>query len=116
MRHLKKKNKLGVRYGYKKSIISNLSNSLIKYEFLKTTNNKAKKLRFFLEPIINISKYFYNSNIRFVFNKLRNVDSVLKLFKIIGPRYIDRNGGYLSILKNNFRKGDNALLSIIRLL
>ncbi|ASS47054.1 50S ribosomal protein L17p [Candidatus Nasuia deltocephalinicola] len=116
MRHLKKRDKLGIKYSHKKSLISNLSNSLIKYEYLKITFVRAKVLKSFLEPIITVSKYFFNYNVRFVFKKLRNTESVLKLFKIIGPRYFFRNGGYLQIFKKGFRRGDNACLALIKLI
>lgn len=114
MRHLKKKNKINLIYSHKKMVLRNLSNSLIKYEFIKTTLIRSKFLKFYIEPLINISKERYIFNIRYVFNKLRNIDSVLKLFKIIAPRYINRNGGYLKILKLGFRKGDNSKLSLIK--
>lgn len=114
MRHLKKKDKLNLSFSHRNMLFSNLSNSLIKYEFLKTTLVRSCFLKSYIEPLISISKKFSISNIRFVFSKIKNIDSVLKLFKIISPRYFNREGGYLKIIKIGFRKGDNSKLVIIK--
>lgn len=116
MRHFLKLRKLSRTSSHIKSMLFNLSNSLIKYELIKTTLCKAKELRGVLEPMINISKVFSIFNIRFLFSKLRNMDSVFKLIKILGPRYRNRKGGYLRIYKSGFRHGDNASLALVQLL
>ncbi len=113
MRHFLKFRKFNFDNNYKKSLFINLSNSLIKYEFLKTTLYKAKELRIFLEPLINVSKNFSNFNFKFLIRKIKNLNSIFKLFKIIAPRYFLKNGGYLKIYKYGFRKGDNSPLSFI---
>ncbi|WP_259286079.1 50S ribosomal protein L17 [Candidatus Nasuia deltocephalinicola] len=113
MRHFLKFRKFNFNNDYRKSLFINLSNSLIKYEFLKTTLFKSKELRIFLEPLINISKNFSDFNFKFLIKKIKNIDSVFKLFKIIGPRYYLRNGGYLKIYKFGYKKGDNSPISFI---
>ncbi len=113
MRHFLKFRKFNFNNNYRKSLFMNLSNSLIKYEFLKTTLLKCKELRIFLEPLINISKNFSDFNFKFLIKKIKNINSIFKLFKIIGPRYFSRCGGYLKIYKYGFRKGDNSPLSFI---
>ncbi|MFI4847254.1 MAG: 50S ribosomal protein L17 [Candidatus Makana argininalis] len=115
MRHLKKGRKLNRKVSHRNSMFKNMSNSLIKYEIIKTTLNKAKELRRFIEPIINISKTDNLSKRRLIFSKLRNNEIVAKLFNEIGPRIINYKGGYTKIYKCGFRKGDNSPMSYIEI-
>jgi large subunit ribosomal protein L17 len=93
-----------------------MSNSLIEHEVIKTTLPKAKELRKVVEPLITLGKKPSLANRRLAFNRLRDRDSVAKLFDVLGPRYANRPGGYLSILKFGFRVGDNAPMALVQLM
>jgi large subunit ribosomal protein L17 len=90
-------------------------NSLFKYELIKTTLPKAKELRSYAEPLITLSKKDGLSNRRLAFSRLRDRSVVTKLFNELGPRYKNRNGGYLRIMKCGFRPGDDAPMAYIEL-
>lgn len=92
-----------------------MSNSLIEHEVIKTTLPKAKELRKFIEPVITLGKESSLSNKRLAFNKLRDRGNVVKLFAELGPRYNERPGGYIRILKYGFRKSDNAPMALVEL-
>ncbi|HTN67320.1 MAG TPA: 50S ribosomal protein L17, partial [Burkholderiaceae bacterium] len=77
---------------------------------------KAKELRRVIEPILTLGKVDTLANKRLAFNRLRDREMVLKLFAELGPRYANRNGGYLRILKMGFRQGDNAPMAYVELL
>jgi large subunit ribosomal protein L17 len=94
----------------------NMTNSLLRHEVIKTTLPKAKELRRVAEPIITLGKKPSLSNRRLAFNRLRDREMVVKLFDVLGPRYAQRNGGYLRILKYGFRLGDNAPMALVELL
>jgi large subunit ribosomal protein L17 len=94
----------------------NLTNSLLRHEVIKTTLPKAKELRRVAEPIITLGKKPSLSNRRLAFDRLRDREMVVKLFDVLGPRYAQRNGGYLRILKYGFRLGDNAPMALVELL
>lgn len=115
MKHLKSTCKLNRNSSHRKAMFRNLINSLISYEKIKTTIQKAKEIRRIIEPIINTSKINNLSNRRLIFSKIRNKDSTFKLFNEIGPYYKKRNGGYTKIIKCGFRTGDKALMSYIML-
>jgi large subunit ribosomal protein L17 len=93
----------------------NMTNSLIHHELIMTTLPKAKELRRFIEPVITLGKVSNLANKRNAFNTLRDRKSVIKLFSELGPRYINRPGGYIRILKNGYRKGDNAPMALVEL-
>ena len=93
----------------------NMSVSLIQHELIKTTLSKAKELRRFIEPLITYSKEDTLAHRRLAFNRLRDRKAVVKLFVELGPRYVNRPGGYLRILKFGFRAGDNAPVALIEL-
>jgi large subunit ribosomal protein L17 len=93
-----------------------MSNSLIEHEVIKTTLPKAKELRKVVEPLITLGKKPSLANRRLAFNRLRDRDSVTKLFEVLGPRFEKRPGGYLRILKFGFRQGDNAPMALVELL
>jgi large subunit ribosomal protein L17 len=90
--------------------------SLLRHETIKTTLPKAKELRRVAEPIITLGKKPSLANRRLAFNRLRDREMVVKLFDQLGPRYANRNGGYLRILKCGFRDGDNAPMALVELL
>jgi large subunit ribosomal protein L17 len=88
----------------------------LRHEAIKTTLPKAKELRRVVEPLLTLGKTDTLANKRLAFNRLRDRDIVVKLFGELGPRYANRNGGYLRILKMGFRQGDNAPMAFIELL
>ena len=94
----------------------NMAVSLLRHETINTTLPKAKELRRVVEPLITLGKSPSLANRRLAFNRLRDREIVGKLFDNFGPRYAKRNGGYLSILKNGFRKGDNAPMALVMLM
>ena len=94
----------------------NMSTDLLKHESIKTTLPKAKELRRYLEPIITIGKLNTLHNRRKVFSRIRNKFIVNKLFSDVSKRFVDRNGGYLRILKCGYRVGDCAQMAIIELI
>jgi large subunit ribosomal protein L17 len=97
-------------------MLRNMTVSLLKHEAIRTTLPKAKELRRVAEPIITLGKTPTLANKRLAFNRLRDRDMVVKLFAELGPRYKDRNGGYLRILKWGFRQGDNAPMALVELM
>jgi large subunit ribosomal protein L17 len=97
-------------------MLRNMANSLLRHEAIKTTLPKAKELRRVAEPLITLGKKPSLANRRLAFNRLRDRDMVVKLFDTLGPRYQNRNGGYLRILKCGFRQGDNAPMAFVELL
>ena len=96
-------------------MLRNMMNSLIEHEAIKTTLPKAKELRKIIEPMITLAKKDSLANKRLAFNRLRDRDSVVKLFAVLGPRYQTRPGGYTRILKMGFRVGDNAPMAFVEL-
>ena len=115
MRHLKTGRKFGRNSATRKALFKDLSISLIEHEAIKTTLPKAKELRGFLEPLITIAKTDSLSNRRLAFSKIRNKSAVGKLFSVIGPRFKERPGGYLRIIKMMPRAGDAAPMAFIEL-
>lgn len=97
-------------------MLRNMTNSLLLHEAIKTTLPKAKELRRVVEPMITLGKKPSLANRRLAFNRLRDRDIVTKLFAELGPRYANRNGGYLRILKFGFRDGDNAPMALVELM
>jgi large subunit ribosomal protein L17 len=96
-------------------MLQNMMNSLIEHEAIKTTLPKAKELRRVIEPMITLAKTPTLANKRLAFDRLRDRDSVVKLFAELGPRYQTRPGGYTRILKMGFRQGDNAPMAFVEL-
>ncbi len=116
MRHrlgLRKLNRTG---SHREAMLRNMTNSLLRHEVIKTTLPKAKELRRVAERIITLGKKASVANRRLAFSRLRDREMVVKLFDELGPRYAARNGGYLRILKNGFRQGDNAPMAYIELM
>jgi large subunit ribosomal protein L17 len=96
-------------------MLRNMMNSLIEHEVIKTTVPKAKELRRVIEPMITLAKEATVANRRLAFDRLRDRDSVVKLFNDLGPRFKTRPGGYTRILKMGFRVGDNAPMALVEL-
>jgi large subunit ribosomal protein L17 len=96
-------------------MLRNMMNSLIEHEVIKTTVPKAKELRRVIEPMITLAKEATVANRRLAFDRLRDRDSVTKLFNDLGPRFNARPGGYTRILKMGFRVGDNAPMALVEL-
>jgi len=94
-------------------MLRNMMNSIIAHEAIKTTLPKAKELRRVIEPMITLSKVATVANRRLAFDRLRDRDSVTKLFNVLGPRFNARPGGYTRILKMGFRVGDNAPMALV---
>lgn len=115
MRHRQSNRKLNRTTSHRMALLRNLSNALIKHEVIVTTLPKAKELRRVVEPLITLGKKPSLSNRRLAFNRLRDCDNVVKLFNDLGPRFMNRPGGYVRILKCGFRKGDNAPMALVEL-
>ena len=115
MRHLKSGRHLNMDNAHRKLMFRNMAASLFKSEIIKTTLPKAKELRRTAEPLITIAKVDSVAKRRLVFNRLRDREVVSKLFEEIAPRYKERNGGYLRIMKCGFRAGDSAPMAYIEL-
>jgi large subunit ribosomal protein L17 len=115
MRHGLKLRKLNRTSSHRLAMLRNMMNSLIEHEVIKTTVPKAKELRKVIEPMITLAKKDTVANKRLAFNRLRDRDSVVKLFADLGPRFATRPGGYTRILKMGFRVGDNAPMALIEL-
>ncbi len=115
MRHRHGLRKLNRTSSHRTAMFRNMANSLILHEAIKTTLPKAKDLRKFVEPLINLGKTPTLANRRLAFDRLRDRDSVVKIFGELGPRYSARPGGYLRVLKMGFRLGDNAPMAFIEL-
>ena len=115
MRHLKSGRKLNRTSSHRKAMFSNMTASLIEHEVIKTTLPKAKELRRVAEPLITLAKNDSVANRRLAFSRLRNDLAVGKLFAELGPRYQERPGGYMRILKCGFRTGDAAPMAIVEL-
>ena len=116
MRHRNGLRKLNRTSSHRLAMLRNMSVSLLKHEAIKTTLPKAKELRRVVEPLITLGKTPTLANKRLAFDRLRDRDVVVKLFAEIGPRYAQRPGGYLRILKCGFRVGDNAPMAFVELL
>lgn len=115
MRHGKKFNHLGRKSAHRKSMLANMSCSLIEHKRINTTVAKAKALRQFIEPILTKSKLDNTHNRRLVFSKIRDKYAVNELFREISPKIADRPGGYTRIIKLGNRLGDNADMALIEL-
>jgi large subunit ribosomal protein L17 len=115
MRHRKSGRKFGRTSAHRKAMYRNMTASLVDHELIKTTLPKAKELRRVAEPLITLSKKDSVANRRLAFSRLRDDKAVAKLFEELGPRYEERPGGYLRILKCGFRAGDNAPMAFVEL-
>jgi large subunit ribosomal protein L17 len=115
MRHMKSGRKLNRNSAHRKAMFRNMASSLFEHELIKTTVPKAKELRRVAEPLITLAKEDSVAHRRLAFDRLRNRKVVTKLFNELGPRYVDRPGGYLRILKCGHRAGDQAPMAYVEL-
>lgn len=115
MRHQNSGRGLGRNSSHRKAMFKNMMVSLLRHEMIKTTLPKAKELRRFIEPIITLAKEDNLHRRRLAYTRLCDRDILQKLFGEIGPFYKSRPGGYLRILKCNYRKGDSAPMAIVEL-
>ncbi len=113
MRHGKAHRKLGRTTSHRIAMFANMSASLIKHEQIVTTLPKAKELRPIVEKLITLGKRGDLHARRQAISQVRDIEQVGKLFSVLGPRYKDRNGGYIRVLKAGFRHGDNAPMAVI---
>jgi len=115
VRHKKTGRKLGRNSDHRKAMFRNMAVSLIVHESISTTLPKAKELRRTIEPLITLAKEDGVAKRRRAFDKLRDKAAVGKLFDEIGPRFKERTGGYLRILKKGSRSGDSAQMALVQL-
>ncbi|MDM8562582.1 50S ribosomal protein L17 [Candidatus Marithioploca araucensis] len=115
MRHRNKGRHLSRTSSHRKAMFKNLAVSIIRHELIKTTLPKAKELRGKVEPLITLAKEDSVANRRLAYARLRDREMVTKLFNELGPRYKERPGGYLRVLKCGFRTGDKAPMAIVEL-
>ena len=113
MRHGAAYRKLGRTTSHRQAMFANMAASLIKHEQITTTLPKAKELRPFVEKLVTLGKKGDLHARRIAISRVRDVEQVGKLFSTLGPRYADRNGGYIRIMKAGFRHGDNAPMAVI---
>lgn len=115
MRHRNTGRQLSRNSSHRKAMLRNMATSLLSHEVIKTTVAKAKELRRVAEPLITLAKIDSVHKRRLAFARLRDRDVVTKLFNELGPRYKERPGGYMRILKDGFRAGDNAPMALVEL-
>ena len=115
MRHQKSGRKLNRTSSHRNAMFRNMAVSLIQHEQIRTTVAKAKELRRVAEPLITLSKTPTVANRRLAFSRLRDRDTVGKLFDDLGVRFKDRPGGYLRVLKCGYRTGDKAPMAYVQL-
>lgn len=115
MRHRQSGRKLNRTSTHREAMFKNMAASLVRHELIRTTLPKAKELRRVVEPLITLGKRDSVANRRLAFARVRDREVVSKLFNELGPRYSERPGGYLRILKCGFREGDSAPMAIVEL-
>lgn len=115
MRHRHSGRKLNRNSSHRKAMFKNMVSSLVEHEVIRTTLPKAKELRRYAEPLITLSKVDSVANRRLAFDRVRDKATVGKLFSELGPRYEERPGGYLRILKCGYRTGDKAPMAYVEL-
>ncbi|GIX31559.1 MAG: 50S ribosomal protein L17 [Porticoccaceae bacterium] len=115
MRHRHSGRKFNRTGAHRRALFRNLTNALVEREIIRTTLPKAKELRSFAEPLITLAKTDSVANRRLAFARLRDKRAVGKLFSELGPRYRERPGGYLRILKCGYRAGDSAPMAYVEL-
>lgn len=113
MHHRKSGRKFGRNSAHRKAMFRNMAVSILKHELIKTTVAKAKEVRGFVEPLITLGATDSVANRRLAFSRLRDKAMVAKLFDEIGPRFKERPGGYLRVVKCGLRAGDKAPMAIV---
>lgn len=115
MRHRHSGRQLNRNSSHRKAMFRNMAVSLVEHELIKTTLPKAKELRSYAEPLITLAKKDSVANRRLAFDRTRSKEAVGKLFAELGPRYQERPGGYIRILKCGYRTGDKAPMAYVEL-
>ena len=115
MRHRHSGRQLNRNSSHRKAMLRNMTASLVQHELIKTTLPKSKELRGYAEPLITLAKNDSVANRRLAFDRVRDDAVVGKLFTELGPRYQERPGGYIRILKCGFRAGDKAPMAYVEL-
>ena len=115
MRHRHSGRQLNRNSSHRKAMFRNMAVSLVEHEMIKTTLPKAKELRSYAEPLITLAKKDSAANRRLAFDRTRDKSAVGKLFNELGPRYLERPGGYIRILKCGYRTGDKAPMAYVEL-
>ena len=115
MRHRHSGRQLNRSSSHRKAMFRNMAVSLVEHELIKTTLPKAKELRSYAEPLITLAKKDNVANRRLAFDRTRSKEAVGKLFEELGPRYLERPGGYIRILKCGYRTGDKAPMAYVEL-
>ena len=115
MRHRHSGRQLNRNSSHRKAMFRNMTVSLVEHELIKTTLAKAKELRGHAEPLITLAKNDSVANRRLAFDRTRSKEAVGKLFTELGPRYQERPGGYIRILKCGYRTGDKAPMAYVEL-
>ncbi|MGJ8690691.1 MAG: 50S ribosomal protein L17 [Gammaproteobacteria bacterium] len=113
MRHRKSGRQLSRNSSHRKAMLRSMTVSLVEHEIIKTTLIKAKELRMVAEPMVTLGKIDSVANRRLAFSRMRDKAAVAKLFTDLGPRYNERPGGYIRILKCGMRAGDNAPMAYV---
>ena len=115
MRHRHSGRQLNRNSSHRKAMFRNMTVSLVEHELIKTTLPKAKELRSYAEPLITLAKKDSVANRRLAFDRTRSKSAVGKLFSELGPRYQERPGGYIRIMKCGYRTGDKAPMAYVEL-
>ena len=115
MRHRHSGRQLNRNSSHRKAMFRNMTVSLVEHELIKTTLPKAKELRRYAEPLITLAKNDSVANRRLAFDRTRSKSAVGKLFTDLGPRYKERPGGYIRIMKCGYRTGDKAPMAYVEL-
>jgi large subunit ribosomal protein L17 len=113
MRHGKIKTRLNRTSSHRAALLRNMASSLIEFERIETTLPKAKVLRAYIEKLVTLGKSDTTARRRIAFSRLRSKNATTKLFKDLGPRFVDRPGGYVRIIKTGYRAGDASPLGLI---
>jgi len=116
MRHRKSGRQLNRNSSHRQAMFKNMAGSLVKHELIKTTLPKAKELRRVIEPLITLAKQDSVANRRLAMARTGDKEVVGKLFNELGPRYEQRPGGYIRILKCGYRTGDKAPMAYVELI
>jgi len=116
MRHRQSGRQLNRNSAHRKAMFRNMTVSLVEHELIKTTLPKAKELRSYAEPLITLAKQDSVANRRLAFNRTRSKTAVGKLFNELGPRFLERPGGYIRIMKCGYRPGDKAPMAYVELI
>ncbi|RBI84372.1 50S ribosomal protein L17 [Rhodosalinus halophilus] len=113
MRHAHGYRKLNRTHEHRKALFANMAGSLIEHEQIKTTLPKAKELKRVADKLVTLAKKGDLHSRRLAASRLKQEAHVAKLFDVLGPRYAERNGGYVRVLKAGFRYGDMAPMAIV---